>query len=502
MTLSRSLPVSSRPAQSWEKLVRAFDAELAQPEIEDIPIGSTLTDLLVIEFINGGGQWGLAQRCMDRLRWLRRYLTASRHSEAAVPVKRGQILLTWRSSTARIDDLLLPVLQALSPDRCAVLYNHANILPQLPSQAVAVNWTQAVSHDRRRWRRAFRRCWPEWRSRLRYLSKSFGLPSGAMERLRLNVIVNSQIAIGSLGFLERCRPIAVVTDYDRARLSSCLVLAARSLGIPTFSLQHGVMDRDAVGYVPVIADRMFCWGELHRRIMTEAGQDPAHLAIGGCPRLTPELVAEPQKVRGRLSIDPSHRVVMLGTSPIPPAQRKVLAECFCRALQELDGITGIVRLHPSESLEFYTDIAGKYPQVKFLDNVQVSLDESLVAADVVVVQNSGLGSDALVKRRLVVVVDVPGSPLGHGKDLVEKAGCPCVKSPQHLAQAIARLFADEEYRREKQAVVERYVQNFCAYYGADSASRIAEMVDATIAGWAPGAPRGNLQESQQQGSSA
>ena len=51
--MSVSSPLLPLPAQSWENLVRTFDAELAQPEIEGIPIGSTLTDLLVIEFING-----------------------------------------------------------------------------------------------------------------------------------------------------------------------------------------------------------------------------------------------------------------------------------------------------------------------------------------------------------------------------------------------------------------------------------------------------------------
>ena len=193
------------------------------------------------------------------------------------------------------------------------------------------------------------------------------------------------------------------------------MLAAKSLGIPTFSLQHGVLDEDAVGYVPVIADQMFCWGELHRRAMIAAGQDAAKLTIGGCPRLSRELLAEPGDVRRRLNIDPSHRVAMLGTSPVPPAQRRLLAEWFCDAVYQTDGVSGIVRLHPSERLEFYAEIAGEYPKVTFMDNGQFSLDESLAAADVVVVQSSGLGSDALVKRRLVVVVEIPDAPSGPWK---------------------------------------------------------------------------------------
>ena len=38
------------------------------------------------------------------------------------------------------DDLILPVLQALSPDRCTVLYKDPNVLQRLPSGVDAVNW--------------------------------------------------------------------------------------------------------------------------------------------------------------------------------------------------------------------------------------------------------------------------------------------------------------------------------------------------------------------------
>ncbi len=460
--------------------MRAFDTELAQPEIEGIPIGSTLTDLLMIEFVNGGGQWSIAQRWLDRLRWLRRYYGASHLSKEAAQPKPGRILVTWRSSTARIDGLILPVLEALSLDCCTVLYQNPNVLQRLPSPADAVSWASAVPHDRGRWLPAFRRCWPLWRQRLQGLCRSFGLPRGARERLELSAIVNSQLAVGCLGLLQRFRPAAVVTEYDRAALASSLVLAARRLRIPTFTLQHGVLGEDAVGYVPVIADRMFCWGELHRRIMIAAGQDQARLAIGGCPRLTREVSAESEMVRGRLGVASSQRVVMLGTSPVLPLQRRLLAEWFCQAVSGFQGVAGIVRLHPSEKVDFYAEIAGKYPHVPFLDNTKFTLDESLSAADVVVVQGSGLGSDALVKRRLAVVVEIPDAPLGHGKDLVVRAGCLRAASADDLAAALRCLLFDEEARRRHFSSADRFVGDFCGYFGQDSARRIAAYVKEHI----------------------
>ena len=223
---------------------------------------------------------------------------------------------------------------------------------------------------------------------------------------------------------------------------------------------------DATGYVPVIADRMFCWGELHRRIMTEAGQDPAKLAIGGCPRLTRELLAEPaegaQPIEHRSVAPRGHAGHLAGPAAASEAFGSMVLR---RRVIKLDGVSRIVRLHPSESLEFYADIAREYPQVKFMDNSQLSLDESLAATDVVVVQSSGLGSDALVKRRLVVVVEIPNAPLDHGKDLIEQAGCPRAASAEQLAVSLRRLLFDEEARRRHFAATERFVEKFCAYFG-------------------------------------
>ena len=58
--------------------------------------------------------------------------------------------------------------------------------------------------------------------------------------------------------------------------------------------------------------------------------------------------------------------------------------------------------------------------------------------------NSGLGSDALVKRRLVIVLDLPTMHLGHGRELIERASCPRVANAEELAVALRYLLFDEE----------------------------------------------------------
>ena len=161
-----------------------------------------------------------------------------------------------------------------------------------------------------------------------------------------------------------------------------------------------------------------------------------------------------------LKIDPSHRVVMLGTSPVPPAQRRLLAEWFCEALLNLTASrASSACTHPKALSSMPTSPEG-IPKSGSWTISQLSLDESLAATDVVVVQSSGLGSDALVKRRLTVVVEIPDAPLHHGKDLIEQAGCPRASSAEQLAAALCCLLFDDEARRRHTAAAEQFVADF------------------------------------------
>ena len=130
------------------------------------------------------------------------------------------------------------------------------------------------------------------------------------------------------------------------------------------------------------------------------------------------------EARTRLGLSLEKPVIMLGTTPVRDQDCRQMAELFCAAAASIKGISAVVRLHPSEQLDRYAPVAKRHPNVRFLMNRDATLDEALAAADIVVVPNSGFGSDALVKRRLAIVLDLPGMRLGHGRELIEQAGCP------------------------------------------------------------------------------
>jgi hypothetical protein len=464
---------------------REIEKELSSPPFFAIPLGATLNDCLIIEFLNGegGGRW--ATRWMSRARKARHWLYPRRAPEATLPHLNGRIWVTWLRATPHLSEIVSPVLQAIGGDRCVVLQGNPGVASSIPPGVPSIRWEQMMTYDVRAWRAEYKRCWLEWKRVLRKLCRRFDFPSGAFELLSLNLMIASQRVAGCLDFLKRHRPSAIVTEYDRNHLWSCLVLAARQLRIPTVTLVHGVMHHNAVGYSPVLADKIVCWGELGRAKLLAAGEPPEKVLVGGCPRLSRDLSATAAQVRAKLALDPLLPVVVFAATP----ERKFLelAESFCTAVESLDCLTGVVRLHPSEKLATYAAVVRRHPRVRFFQSHSATLDESLAAADVVVVHSSGVGSDAMVKRRLTVVFNEDAEPSGHDQDLIEQAGCPHARTPEELAQVLRRLLSDKNLREQHTRTAEQYVSRFCGAFGQESARltasivrQVAETSDATI----------------------
>ena len=249
------------------------------------------------------------------------------------------------------------------------------------------------------------------------------------------------------------------------------------------TLVHGVMGRDAWSFSPVLADHILCWGELDRAKLINAGEASSRVTVAGCPRLRRDLPSPSPEVRRRLGIDGDGPVAMLATSP--ESYRFALAEAFCTAIEQLPALSGIVRLHPSEDLSSYETLIARHPTVSFVENRRASNDEALAAADVVVVRASGFGSDALVKRKPVVVLSPDQKPTGPDLDLIELAGCPHAHDSDELAVVLGRMTTDPGFRAEREVAAERFVTQFCAAFGDAAADMTVAAVRAVAHGKAP-----------------
>ena len=453
-----------------------FERSLAHPEFRGVPLGSALAQLLLLGSGNRGADLSIRGNLKNWARLFYYRLRLRRSPAADTTLCKGRVLVTWLGPNFRYRDLVFPVIERLGRDRCAVLYAHRGMADLLPSGTLGFSAHWPMYFDGRQWRQDFGSFWREFKPVLKRTLRHFGLPSPCYAWLAAAVLTCTQTIAGYQTFLGRSEMAAVLTEYDRSDKWAPLVLSAKALGIPTYTLMHGVTAENCLGYYPLLANTIFCWGSLWQEKFEAAGVDPARILLGGCPRITADLSMSPAEARALISLDPHRPVVVLATANYPGDCRLKLAEAFCRAVEGISSFSSFVRLHPADRLHLYDDLARRYPAVRFVPADAYALEAVLAAADVVVVHSSSTGSDALVKGRLTVVLDVIDLPLGPGRDLVELAGCPRATTWDELRSILPRMLEDSPERRKCEQMREEYVGKFCALYGDQSARYIADRV--------------------------
>ena len=456
-----------------------LEAALSEPRFAGVPLGSTLGDIYINDLFLGKSESGLrvwlAERVQEEFH-LRRPIRELRGPRRQLGKEaEGRFLLTLQRDEPRYTGLVYPVIEALGGENCALISRPPQKPSGLPGAVVYLSWGDLPRLNFAAWRREFSRVRQGLNAALAGWARQVNLSRSRLVRLRHTLAVQAQRVWACGEFLRELKPRAVLAEYDRNFRSSCLVLAANRLGIPTATQVHGAVN-PPYGYTPVLADVVYCWGDKQRESLTRMGAPPEKLMITGCPRLSRVIEAARTDARRKVGIGEQSLVALLATNPIGRDDKLRLAEEFCRGVGADARFTPVLRLHPSETVDEYApSLRAKYPGVIITASRQWSLDESLAASDVVVVRDSGFGNDALIKGKPVVVFNPPGSggELANGRQLAEEGGCPLVTEASALAGELERIIYLNDYRRAIEGRREGFVLDYCRAFGADAARAIA-----------------------------
>lgn len=459
-----------------------IEKQLNSPKFMNISMGETLESYLWNSYVLNDFDVNWYKGFADPIRLIyhRFFQIKKQTTRCDIPEYKDRILITWMSDTIRVNELVHPVIESFGLDECIILAGHSSVCRHIISPAKCIIWDEQMAFDFAEWKDNLKVCWQPWQQNLKRLGRKMKLPKEVVWRIQLKLLRQTRRVSGCVTLLKKISPKAIVTEFDRHDKWSCLISAAKVLGVPSFTLVHGGMHPSGSGYTPVLADKIFCWGESQRLSLIRAGVSADNIVITGCPRISSVVDASPVESREKVGLDLIMPVVLLATNPSPGKLQ--LAESFCSAIEEMKGVQGVIRLHPSEKLGDYEHIAEQYPDQVFMGNKEWSIDEALTAANIVVIYNSTFGREALVKKKTVVVYDIYNDPAFGRQDLVEEAGCPLAKSPNELKEIIHILLNNDKRKKneiEKKAA--RYVEKFCKYYGNESARLIVNQVRKSMA---------------------
>ncbi len=463
-----------------EDKLQQLETDLNQIRFNDVPIGGTLATHLQVVFLIG-------QPPPGRFTWFRELIRSFyiehigtrfvRNKKTSIPttLKKGAPLLTFISERPHVFKInyVLFQNQPLSTFNC-ILKNkrltdlfeerpNATYFDDLPFEGLSV------------WRKAFNKIRPAIRKVIAKFVSENQLPQVFRRKLMNVLTAQTQRMLAFELLLKQLQPKYILTEYDRNDMCSGLILTARKMAIPTYSHMHGVVNH-RFGYLPLLADYLFCWGERQKQLLIDKGAHPGKLLVTGATQLSNRLKTTKGEARMKIKVSPSQKVIVLATNPVNHYYRQQLATFFCEAINNLRTFKGVVRLHSSENLSFYQSFIDRYPNILFDKNTILNFEESLAVADIVCIFNSAYSIDAIVKSVPVVIINLDDHNLGQAADLINEGGFPAVKTAQELEIFIQQYFSEDGIHQEAVKNQRRYAQQYCNDFEIDAVSNILQTI--------------------------
>lgn len=277
-------------------------------------------------------------------------------------------------------------------------------------------------------------------------------------------------------FLKKGNPTFVITEYDRYGLASPLVLAAKNLGIPSFSLMHGVIN-NPYGYVPILADKLFVWGKLQKDFLLNYSHESNKILIGGGVQFSENRKINKQIVAQKLGLEAASGFVAFGSSNVPEPHRSKALHEFCRAslVNKNPGLKFLVKLHPAEKPQYYEEIWHNFPDVVVLPKSDFTNEEFFSLCDVLVIYCSALGFDAILNDKPLIILNVSDLALGNSRQFIDEAGVPECFSHSELLPAVQKACLEGSTPESQE-----FKRNYCSFQGEKAVRNIQDQITKLI----------------------
>jgi hypothetical protein len=285
------------------------------------------------------------------------------------------------------------------------------------------------------------------------------------------------------------RPKVLVLYAESSGLGRAAVAAARTHGIPSVAVQHGIMypqyyshehapdEVDELEGDPVpLPTRTAVFGELAKDLLMRRGSyPPDRIVVTGSPKFDALVQGaaayDPVETRRALGISAGGRFLVLATRW--SAIGEPVFEELVRAVESLEGIALFVKPHQAESPRPYEVVVERLEarQTRILP-AERNLLELLVASDGLVTVDSLASSEALVLGRPVLILNLPGNL----SPLVDREAALGVRRGESIAKALQSFLFDPETGRALAEKRKEYIQDFA--FGADgrATERIVECI--------------------------
>jgi len=265
----------------------------------------------------------------------------------------------------------------------------------------------------------------------------------------------------------------LVVDYDRDNRSSAMVLAAKSQGIKTITLVHGAMN-PPYGFYPIIADRIFVWGNFQSEYLNSKGVAPEKVLIVGNSIV--------DKIERRVNPPvKDHRIpVGIALNPMGDGYNKQFLKHIIDYSINNNEVKFIVKLHASMTISDWM-IEVQNENLFFYSFHDLTTPNFFSQIDTLIVGNSAIGYESVLNDIPVGVICIGENDQGNDFVMISNGGFLDITEKNAFNQFLTDIKNKETLdmllEKEKVFVLEKY------YYatGNVAVNNVITLLDETIA---------------------
>lgn len=209
--------------------------------------------------------------------------------------------------------------------------------------------------------------------------------------------------------------VALLVDEDRTVDKNLLVQVSKQYSCKSYVNCHGEPFLK-IGYIPLVADYIFVWGEHQKTILIQAGLEANKIIVNGSSKhdlyVNVDTAVIKRKICKDLQLSQSKTILLIAPHPIFDKRtvwKRILwpqNEAIIRTASTFKELQIVVKLHPG-------DVCG--PEIRFLakslgireESILIKYDSLVLAkgVDLLIVNKSTFAIDGLAYQKPVVLAD-------------------------------------------------------------------------------------------------
>jgi len=281
-------------------------------------------------------------------------------------------------------------------------------------------------------------------------------------------------------FITHVSPKIVLAVPDRGRMGRIGVEIARKYGIPSLTIQAGLIDEHPEnGFL--LADKVAVMGPQAKGIYLNRGVNPSQVFVTGMAHWDSLFRTDEARDRRELEehgIDTRKTIVVFATENISLVGTVKRIQGTMSGVLNLDNTVLVIKVHPREDPDIYRKMAQSYPSDRILVVRDVDLHSLLNMCALLVDGFSNVALEAMMIDKPVVSINLSGKP---DQFPFEEYRCALiVRNYDGIPTAIHRILRDSQLQAELKKGRMDFVAEYAYLADGKASQRTAEIIASTI----------------------